>query len=58
MLKISVNCLEISFFSNFNIFLGMMLGPTNLFEPSEDMFWIYDLFEGPRKKVFFRKSEK
>ena len=44
MLNISTNWLEISFLSNFNIFIDMLLGPTDLFEPNEDvMFCISDL---------------
>ena len=63
MLNISANLLEISFFSNFNIFVGMMLDPANLFKSSEDiMFCISNLLVGLRKKefwvLFFRKSEK
>ena len=62
MWNISANWLEISFFSNYNFFIGMLLGPTDLFESSEDiMFCISDLFVGLRKKefwvLFFRKSK-
>ena len=35
VLNISANLL----FSNFNIFVGMLLGPTDLFEPSEDIMF-------------------
>ena len=53
MWNISANWLEISFFSNYNFFIGMLLGPTDLFESSEDiMFCISDLFVGLRKKEF------
>ena len=53
MLNISANWLEISFFSNFNIFVGMLLGPADLFESIEDIiFCISDLFVGLRKKEF------
>ena len=63
MLNISPNLLEMSFFSNFNIFIGMLLNPTDLFESSEDiMFCISDLLVGLRKKElyywFYGKSEK
>ena len=53
---ISASCLEISFFSNVNIFVGMLLGSTDLFESSEDIILAH------RKKkfrvLFFRNSEK
>ena len=53
MLNISANWLEIWLFSNFNIFVVMILGPTHLFESSKDiMFWISDLFVGFRTKGF------
>ena len=53
----------LKFFSNFNIFVGMLLGPNDLFESSEDiMFCISDLLVGLRKKEFwvllFSSSEK
>ena len=61
MLNISANWLEI-LFSNFNIFLAVLLGPTGLSGSSEDiMFYISDLLVGLREKEFwvllFRKSE-
>ena len=37
ILKISASWQEISFLSNFNILVGMLLGPTDLVESSEDM---------------------
>ena len=53
ILNISANCLEISFFSNFNIFASMLLGRTDLFESSEGiMFCISDLLVGLGKKEF------
>ena len=63
MLNLLANWLEISFFSNFNIFIGIMLGSNDFFESSEDItFYISDLLAGLRKKelwvMFFRKSEK
>ena len=63
MLNISGSWLEISFFSKFNIFVGMLLGPTDFFESKEDiMFCISDLFVVLRKKqfwvLFFCNSEK
>ena len=40
----------------------MLLGPTDLFESSKDMFYISHLLVGLKKKgvwvLFFRKSEK
>ena len=54
MLNRSVNWVEISFLSNFNIFIGMLLGPTDLLEGSEYiMFCISDLLLGLRKKEFW-----
>ena len=50
---ISANRLEMLYFSNINIFVGILLGPADLFESSEDiLFCISDLFEGHRKKEF------
>ena len=37
ILKILLNCWEISFFRIFKIFTGMLFGPDNLWEPSEDI---------------------
>ena len=51
MLNISADLVEISFSSDFNIFVGMLLGSTDLFESSEDMCCISDLFLGLRKGV-------
>ena len=54
MLNISANWLKISFFSKFNIFIGMLLGLTDLFESSEDIiFCISNLLVGFRKKEFW-----
>ena len=52
-----------SFLSNFNILVGILLGPTDLLESSEDItFSISVLSEGLIKKeileLFLRKSEK
>ena len=52
-----------SFLSNFNIVVGMLLGPTDLLESNEDMtFSISVLSVGLTKKeildLFLRKSEK
>ena len=52
-----------SFLSNFNILIGILLGPTDLLESNEDMiFSISDLSVGLIKKeildLFLRKSEK
>ena len=49
ILNTSANWLQISFLSNFNIFIEMLLGPSDLFESSEDiMFCISDLLVGVR----------
>ena len=63
MLNLLANWLEISFISNVNILIGIMLGSNDFFESSEDItFYISDLMAGLRKKelwvLFFRKSEK
>ena len=52
-----------SFLSNFNILIRILLGPTDLLESNEDMkFSISDLSVGLTKKeildLFLRKSEK
>ena len=52
-----------SFLSNFNILVGMLLGPTDLLESNEDMtFSISVLSVGLTKKeildLFFKISEK
>ena len=39
-LKISTNCVEISFFSNFNILFGILFGPEDLLSLSEDIMEI------------------
>ena len=36
-LKISTSCMEISFFSNFNILVGILFGPEDLLSLSEDL---------------------
>ena len=55
--------LKMSFLSNFNILVRILLGPTNLLESSDDMiFSISVLPVGLTKKeildLFLRKSEK
>ena len=52
-----------SFLSNFNILVVILLGPTYLLESNEDMtFFVSVLFVGLTKKgildLFLRKSEK
>ena len=37
ILKISLNCWEMSFFSSFKIFTGMLFGPDDLWESREDI---------------------
>ena len=37
ILNISDSWLEMSFLSNFNILVGILLGPTDLLEPNEDL---------------------
>ena len=51
------------FLSNFNILVGILLGPTDLLESNDDVtFFISVLSVGPTKKeildLFLRKSEK
>ena len=63
ILNISDSWLEMSFLSNFNILVGILLGPTDLLESNEDMtFSISVLSVGLTKKeildLFLRKSEK
>ena len=63
ILNISDSWLEMSFLSNFNILVGILLGPTDLLESNEDMiFSISDLSVGLIKKeildLFLRKFEK
>ena len=36
-LKMSTSCVEISFFSNFNILVGILFGPEDLLSLSEDI---------------------
>ena len=53
VLNISANCVEISFLNSFIILLGMLFGPTDLFEFREDIvFCISYLLVGLRKKEF------
>ena len=63
ILNISGSWLEMSFLSNFNTLVGILLGPTDLLESNEDMiFSISDLSVAFTKKkildLFLRKSEK
>ena len=39
-LKISTRCVEISFFSNFNILVGILFGPEDLLSLREDIMEI------------------
>ena len=39
-LKISTSCVEIFFFSNFNILVGILFGPEDLLSLSEDIMEI------------------
>ena len=62
-LNISDSWLEMSFLNNFNILIGILLGPTDFLESNEDMiFYISDLSVGLIKKeildLFLRKLEK
>ena len=53
ILKISTSLQEISFLSNFNILVGILLGPTDLVESSEDMMRaISSLSVGPIERIF------
>ena len=53
IINISINWVEISFLSSFNILAGMLFGPTSLFEFREDIiFCILYLLVGLRKKEF------
>ena len=52
-----------SFLSNFNILIGILLGPTDLLEPNDDMvFFMSVLSVGRIEKevldLFLRKAEK
>ena len=63
ILNISDSWLKMSFLSNFNILVGILLGPTDLLESNDDMtFSISVLSVGLTKKetmdLFLRKSEK
>ena len=53
ILKKSLNCWEMSFFSSFKIFTGMLFGPDDLCESREDIISnISFLSVGVKKKVF------
>ena len=53
MLNISANWVETSFLGSFNILVGMLFGPTDLFEFREDIiFCISYLLVRLRKKEF------
>ena len=53
ILKISLNCWEMSFFNSFKIFTGMLFGPDDLWESREDIISdISFLSVGVKKKVF------
>ena len=52
ILKISLNCCQMSFFSSLKIFTGMLLGPDDLYESREDIKDISFLSVGVKKKVF------
>ena len=63
MLNISDSWLEMSFLSNCNILVWILLRPTDLLEPDEDMIFSISVFPvGLIKKevfnLFLRKSEK
>ena len=62
ILNISDSRLEMSFLSNFNILIGILLGPTDVLDYNEDMiFSIADLSGLIKKEIldlFLRKSEK
>ena len=52
MLNISANWVELSFVSSFNILIGILLGPTDLFEFRENIiFCISSLLVGLKKAV-------
>ena len=52
-LKISTRCVEISFFSNFNILVGILFGPEDLLSLREDIMEITSsLSVGVIKKEF------
>ena len=53
ILKKSLKCWEMSFFSSFKIFTGMLFGPDDLCESREDIISnISFLSVGVKKKVF------
>ena len=63
ILNISGSWLEMSFLRNFNILVGILLGPTDLLESNEDMTFSISVLsvELTKKEIsdlFFRKTEK
>ena len=63
ILNISDSWLEMSFLSNFNILIGILLGPTDLLESNEDMIFSISvlsvgLIEKEILDLVLRKSEK
>ena len=53
ILKISLNCREMSFFRSFKIFTGMLFGPDDLWESNDDIIKeISFLSVGVKKNVF------
>ena len=63
ILNISDSWLEMSFLSNFNILIGILLGPTDLLESNDDMIFFISVLSvgGIEKEVldlFLRKPEK
>ena len=53
ILKISLNCCQMSFFSSLKIFTGMLFGPDDLYESREGIIKdISFLSVGVKKKVF------
>ena len=63
ILNISDSWLEMSFLSNFNILVGILLGPTDLLESNDDMIFTISVLSVAftKKKILdllLRKSEK
>ena len=52
ILKVSLKCCQMSFFSCLKIFTGMLFGPDDLYESREDIKDISFLSVGVKKKVF------
>ena len=53
ILKISLNCREMSFFRSFKIFTGMLFGPDNFWGSNDDIInEISFLSVGVKKNVF------